>query len=129
MQYATKALRKAIMRRSKPEKIYFKKQTNESLKAYKKQKHYCSKPYKKERKQFFGNLNTSVVFDSSTFLKVIKPFFTNKSTFGRNIKLIEKEEILKDDTEIAEELNRFLMPSNLQILLKTLASETEHLII
>ena len=113
LQYATKALRKAIMRRSKPEKIYFKKQTNESLKAYKKQKHYCSKPYKKERKQFFDNLNTSVVFDSSTFLKVIKPFFTNKSTFGRNIKLFEKEEILKDDTEIAEELNRFLMQSNL----------------
>ena len=39
--------------------------------------------------------------------KVIKPFFTNKSTFGRNIKLIEKEEILKDDTDIAEELNLF----------------------
>ena len=32
-QHVTKALRKAIMRRSKPEKIYFKKQTNESLKA------------------------------------------------------------------------------------------------
>ena len=27
--------------------------------------------------------------------------------FGRNIKLIEKEEILKDDTEITEELNLF----------------------
>ena len=50
-QYATKALRKAIMRRSKLEKIYFKKQTNESLKAYKKQKNYCSKLYKKERKK------------------------------------------------------------------------------
>ena len=37
----------------------------------------------------------------------MKPFFTNKSTFGRNIKLIEKEEILKNDTEIAEELNLF----------------------
>ena len=34
-------------------------------------------------------------------------FLTNKSIFGRNIKLIEKEEILKDDTEIAEELNLF----------------------
>ena len=39
--------------------------------------------------------------------KVIKPFFRNKSTFGRNIKLIEKEKILKEDTEIAEELNLF----------------------
>ena len=93
-QYATKAWGKAIMRRSKLEKIYFKKPTNESLKAYKKQKHYYSKLYKKERKQFIDNFNTSVVSDNSTFLKVIKPFFTNKSTFGRNRKLLEKEEIL-----------------------------------
>ena len=48
-QYVTKTLRKAIMRRSKLEKIYSKKQTDESLKAYKKQKNYCSKLYKKER--------------------------------------------------------------------------------
>ena len=95
------------MRRSKLEKICFKKQTNELLKAYKKQKNYCSKLYKKERKKFFDNLNTPVVSDNKTFWKVIKPFFTNKITFGRNIKPIAKEEILKDDTEIAEELNLF----------------------
>ena len=45
-QYVTKALRKAM------EKIYFSEQTNESLKAYKKQKNYCSKLYKKERKNY-----------------------------------------------------------------------------
>ena len=95
------------MRRSKLEKIYFKKQTKESLKAYKNQKNYCSKLYKKERKKLFDNLNTSLVSDNKTFWKVIKPFFTNKSAFGRNIKLIEKEDILNDDTEIAEELNLF----------------------
>ena len=106
-KYVTKSLRKAIMGRSKLEKMYFKKQINESLKAYKKQKNYCSKLYKKERKKFFDNLNTSVVSDNKTFWKVIKPLFTNKSTFGRNTKFIEKEEILKDGTEIAEELNRF----------------------
>ena len=82
------------MRRSKLEKIYFKKRTNESLRAYKKQKKYY-KFYKKERKKFLDNLNTSVVSDNKTFWKVIKPFFTNKSTFGRNIKLIENEENLK----------------------------------
>ena len=106
-QYVTKTLRKAILRRSRLEKIYFKKQTNESLKAYKKQKNYCNKLYKKERKKLFDYLNISVVSDNKTFWKVIKPFFTNKRTFGRNIKLIEKEEILKDETEIAEELNLF----------------------
>ena len=47
-QHITKALRKANMRRSKLEKIYFRRQTNESLEAYKKQKKYCSKFYKKQ---------------------------------------------------------------------------------
>ena len=90
-QYVTKSMRKAIMRRSKLEKIYFKKETNESLKVYKRQRNYCSKFYKKEGKKFFDNLNTSVVSNNKTFWKVTKPLFTNKSTFGRNIKLIEKE--------------------------------------
>ena len=39
------------MRRCKLENIYFKKQTNESLKAYKKQKNYYSKFYKKRKKK------------------------------------------------------------------------------
>ena len=62
------------MRRSKPEKLYFKKQTNESSKAYEKQKNYCSKLYKKERKQFFDNLNTFVV-------SIIELFESNKTIF------------------------------------------------
>ena len=104
-QYVTKALGKAIMRRSKLEKIYFKKQTNESLKAYTKRKNYCSKLYKKEKN--YLTISIHLLYPIiRLFWKVIKPFFTNKSTFGRSIKLTEKE-ILKDDTEIAEELNRF----------------------
>ena len=104
-QYVNKALGKAIMRRSKLEKIYFKKQTNESLKAYTKRKNYCSKLYKKEKN--YLTISIHLLYPIiRLFWKVIKPFFTNKSTFGRSIKLTEKE-ILKDDTEIAEELNRF----------------------
>ena len=100
--YVTKALRKTIMRKSNLGKIYFKEQTNESLKAYKNHKSYCSNLYKKERKKFFDNLNTPAVSDNKTFWKVIKSFLTNKGSFGGNIKLI-----LKDETEIAEELNLF----------------------
>ena len=48
--YKTKALRKAIMRRSELETKYFKLKTNDTLKAYKKQKNYCSRLYKKEKK-------------------------------------------------------------------------------
>ena len=66
--YISKTLRKAIMRRSYLEKVYFKKRTDLSLKAYKKQKIYCSRLYKKERKIFFSSLNP-------TFVKANKLFF------------------------------------------------------
>ena len=46
--YMTKALRKAIMKRSELESKYVKNKTNENLKAYKKQRNFCSKLYKKE---------------------------------------------------------------------------------
>ena len=84
-QYVTKALRKAIMRRSKLEKIYFKKQTNESLKAYKKQKNHCSKLYKKERKKFFDNLNTSVVSDNKTEIAEELNLFSSNAVKSLNI--------------------------------------------
>ena len=41
--YVTKALRKAIMKRSYLEKLYFKKKTTESLKKYKKHRNFCSR--------------------------------------------------------------------------------------
>ena len=47
--YMTKALRKAIMKRSELESKYVKNKTSENLKSYKKQRNFCSKLYKKEK--------------------------------------------------------------------------------
>ena len=47
----TKALRKAIMKRSELESKYIKNKTNGNLKSYKKQINFGSKLYKKERKK------------------------------------------------------------------------------
>ena len=41
--YVTKALRKAITKRSQLQKIYLEKRTQQSLKKYKIQKNYCSR--------------------------------------------------------------------------------------
>ena len=46
------------------ENVYFKKQDDHSLRAYKKQKNYCSGLYKKERIFFFNNLNPKFVSDN-----------------------------------------------------------------
>ena len=62
-----KPLRKAIMKRSSLENIYFKNQDNHSLRAYTKQKKYFSRLYKKERNIFFNNLNPKFVSDNKLF--------------------------------------------------------------
>ena len=107
MPHVSKSMQKATMRRSYLENNYFKKRTDESLRAYKKQKNYCSKRYRKERKKFFNKLNPSFVNDNKLLWKTIKPFFSNKASSESNIKLMEKDQILLDDKKIAVELNTF----------------------
>ena len=58
--FVFKALRKAIMKRSCLENIYFKKQDSGFLTAYKKQKSYCSRLYKKEKKTSFQQLRSEI---------------------------------------------------------------------
>ena len=92
--YMTKALRKAIMRRSELETKYFKLKTNDTLKAYKKQENYCSRLYKKERKKFFENLNLSFVIENKKIWKVVKPLLNEKrSRVSNEVVLLEKEKI------------------------------------
>ena len=105
--YISEPLRKAIMRRSHLEKVYYKNKLEKSFKAYKNQKTFCSRLYKKARKRFFNNLNPSFITDNKSFRKMIKPCFLNKGNYGSQIKLVEKDEILQDDDLIAKELNRF----------------------
>ena len=100
--YMSKTLRKAIMRRSYLDKKYL--QTDESLTDYKKQKNYCGRLYKKERKKFFNGLNPSFVTDNKLFWKTVKPFFLDKGNYGANIILVEEEEALQNDSEIAKEI-------------------------
>ena len=65
--YMTKALRKAIMKRSELESKYVKNKTNENLKSYKKQRNFCSKLYKKERKKYYEMLDLKNVTDNKEF--------------------------------------------------------------
>ena len=104
--YMMKALRKAFMRRYKLETKYFKLKTNDTLKAYKKQKNYCSRLYKKERKKFFENLKLSFVVDNKKFSKLVKPLFNEKGGGVSNeVVLLEKDKILRDDNEVPKEFH------------------------
>ena len=41
------------------------------------------------------------VNDNKLFWKTVKPFFSNKGSFGNKIKLVENDELLQDDKNIA----------------------------
>lgn len=73
--YITKALRKAIMRRSNLEGKYFKTRDPEIKALYKKQKKYCSRLYKKERKKYYAKLDSKKITDNKKFWGTMKPFF------------------------------------------------------
>ena len=109
--YITKALRKAIMRRSQLENKYRKQRTRENKTLCKKQKNFCSRFYKKERVKYFANLDIKKITDNKTFWKTIKPFLSNKSTNSGKILLSENETILTDEETISETFNDFFKKS------------------
>ena len=104
--YITKTLRKAIMKRSFLEKIYFKKKTQNSLTKFKKQKNSCSRLYKKEWKNISKVLLQEGSVTVKPFGKIYNLFsmrmISNKVTLVGN-----KENIIFDDHLVSEELNNF----------------------
>ena len=102
----TKALRKAIMKRSELESKYLKNRTNENLKSYKKQRNFCSKLYKKERKKYYERLDLNNVTDNKKLWKTVKPFLSDKVTFPQ-IALVENDEIISDESKVANSFSNF----------------------
>ena len=91
-------------------------------KAYNKQRNLCVSLIRNEKENFFSNINASDITDNKTFLKTVKPFFTDKIKTKSKIKLIEKkvvsqegqeeivsEKIITEDQAIAEVFNKFFI--------------------
>ena len=105
--YMTKALRKAIMKRSELKSKYFKNQTVHDFKMYKKQKNYCSKLYKKERKRYYNNMNLTNLHDNKRFWRSVKPFLSDKGSYISKINLKKKDEIISDDSTLTETFSKY----------------------
>ena len=52
-----------------------------------------------------SQVNTPFVLANKIFWKTVKPFFSNKGSY--NVKLVEDDKLLQDDSKVAEELNSF----------------------
>ena len=74
-QFSTKALRKAIMTRSRLKKVYLKSRNEENWVNYKIQQNFCNNLFRKTKQKYFCNLNKKNPNDSKRFWKKSKIFF------------------------------------------------------
>ena len=107
VQYMSKALRKAIMKRTQLRSKYYKTNNIIDLNNFKIQRNYVSRLYKKEKKKFFNNIDMSNFSDNYKFWKNINPLFSEKVQVGSNITLVSENQIISEDKEVAETLNNF----------------------
>ena len=70
----TKALRKAIIHRSKFKNIFDKTRAKEDWNNYKKQRNFCVNLLRNTKKDYFQKLNIKDLKDNKKFSKTIKTF-------------------------------------------------------
>ena len=102
MPFLTKTLRQAIMRRSRLFHTFTRSKKQSDWENFSKQRNHCVKLRNKARKTFLNNLHPNEI-NKNNFWKTLGAFFSNKSIKqARKIILLEKNEIVSDDREVAE---------------------------
>ena len=107
--FMTKALRKAIMRRSALKNRYLKNKTDESLKEFKKQKNYTRRLARREKIKYFANLDLNKYTDNIKFWNTVKPILSNSGIGMNKITLIENGEVVTNDKINSESFNNFFI--------------------
>ena len=106
--YVTKAMRKAIMKRSDLATTYRAQQTEENQNAFKNQRNFCNRLNKKERRKYYKNLDLRKINDRRKFWDTIKPFLSDKSISSQKTSLKEGK---TDDIEVTNVLNKHFINS------------------
>ena len=101
----TKALRKAIMTRSRLKNIYNKKRSYDNWDKYKKQRNFCVKLLRKTKQDYFNNIDIKNVSGTKKFWRTIKLYFSNKGLNSNKIFLSEKRRLIKDTVAIGTSMN------------------------
>ena len=103
-QHVTKELRKAIMLRSKLKHIANKSKHPDDVARYKRQRNLVVNMNRKAKKSFFSKNDPKN--SPKGFWDAFKPLFSNKVNFaGERIQLIDGDNILSQDLDIAETFN------------------------
>ena len=107
--FMNKELSKSVMIRSRLRNKFNKNPTVENDLAYKTQRNFCVKLFRKTKKEYYGNLDKSILSDNKKFWEVMKPLFSEKEKIVRKVILIDNEKVIYNDNEAAEKMNNFFI--------------------
>ena len=107
--FMTKELREEIMLRSKLKNKFNKERNHINWCNYKRQRNHCLSILRKTKKEYFNSLNIKQVSDNRLFWKSVKPFFNDKGSNSLKITLVEENNILSDEEEIANIMNNYFI--------------------
>ena len=102
-----KRLNKALMTRSRLKNKHLKFPSVFNKKMFKKHRNFCVNLLRREKKIYYDKLDINCFTDNKKFWEHVRPFFSYKSKSSKNITLIEGEDIISDDQNVANTLNKF----------------------
>ena len=70
-------------------------------------RNFCNILYKKESKKYYGRLDLKNVTVNKEFWKTIEPFLFDKVTSFPKIFLVKKDEIISDQSKVANSFSNF----------------------
>ena len=94
--FMNKTLSQAIMQRTKLRNNI----------SYTKQRNWCVSLLRKEKKEYFANLNEKDIIDNKKFWQTVKPFLSEKLKSREKITLVEKEELVSSESDVAQRFNQ-----------------------
>ena len=105
----TKERQKKIMLCSKLKNKFNKERNHINWCNYKRQRNRCLSILHKTKKEYFNSLNIKQVSDNKLFWKSVKPFFSDKASNSSKIMLVEENNIISDEEEIANIMNNYFI--------------------
>ena len=85
------------------------KRTLESQVPCNKQRNCCTSLLRKEKRNYFGNTDTSKISDNKMFWKTVETMFSNKSVDRESVTLVKDDRVLPENLEVAETFNAFFL--------------------
>ena len=105
--FMTKEMRKKIMLRSKLKNEFNEERNHINWGNYKRQRNRCLRILRKTKKEYFNSLNIKQVSDNKLFWQSLKPFYSDKGYNSSKITLVEENNIINDEEEIANIMNNY----------------------